>query len=63
MALGKEFYKQSFEGLYQIGTIQRPPQPLLFKKNLKNTPPNDTTGQWSWSYRQWVLFLAGAMVL
>ena len=57
VALGKEFYKQSFEGLYQIGTIQRPPQPLLFKKNLKNTPPNDTTGQWSWSYRQWVLFL------
>ena len=55
--LGKQFYKMSMEGLYQIGTIQRPPQPLLFKKNLKNTPPNDTTGQWSWSYRQWVLFL------
>ena len=57
LELGKEFYKKSMEGLYQIGTIQRPPQPLLFKKNLKNTPPNDTTGQWSWSYRQWVLFL------
>lgn len=55
--LGKQFYQMSMEGLYQIGTIQRPPQPLLFKKNLKNTPPNDTTGQWSWSYRQWVLFL------
>ncbi|MCY4070134.1 MAG: ABC transporter substrate-binding protein [Chloroflexi bacterium] len=57
LELGKQFYKMSMEGLYQIGTIQRPPQPLLFKKNLKNTPPNDTTGQWSWSYRQWVLFL------
>ena len=57
LALGKEFFKKSFEGLYQIGTIQRPPQPLLFKTNLKNTPPNDTTGQWSWSYRQWVMFL------
>ena len=55
--LGKEFFKKSFEGLYQIGTIQRPPQPLLFKTNLKNTPPNDTTGQWSWSYRQWVMFM------
>ncbi len=57
LALGKEFFKKSFEGLYQIGTIQRPPQPLLFKTNLKNTPPNDTTGQWSWSYRQWVMFM------
>ena len=57
LELGKQFYRKSMEGLYQIGTIQRPPQPLLFKKNLKNTPPNDTTGQWSWSYRQWVLFL------
>ena len=54
---GKEFYRLSMDGLYQIGTIQRPPQPLLFKKDLKNTPPNDTTGQWSWTYRQWVLFL------
>ena len=57
LELGKEFYRLSMDGLYQIGTIQRPPQPLLFKKNLKNTPPNDTTGQWSWTYRQWVLFL------
>ena len=57
LALGKEFYKKSFGGLYQIGTIQRPPQPLLFRNNLKNTPPNDTTGQWSWSYRQWVMFM------
>ena len=50
LALGKEFYKRSFGVLYQIGTIQRPP-PLLFRNNLKNTPLNDTTGQWSWSYR------------
>ena len=57
LELGKAFYRLSMDGLYQIGTIQRPPQPLLFKKNLKNTPPNDTTGQWSWTYRQWVLFL------
>lgn len=57
LELGKEFYRLSMGGLYQIGTIQRPPQPLLFKNNLKNTPPNDTTGQWSWTYRQWVLFL------
>ncbi len=55
--LGKEFYTKSFEGLYQIGTIQRPPQPLLFKTNLKNTPPTESPGKWSWSYRQWVLFL------
>ena len=57
LEVGKEFYRETFGGLYQIGTIQRPPQPLLFKKNLKNTPPNDTTGQWSWSYRQWVMFM------
>ena len=57
LELGKEFYRLSMGGLYQIGTIQRPPQPLLFKTNLRNTPPNDTTGQWSWTYRQWVLFL------
>ncbi len=57
LELGKEFYNLSMGGLYQIGTIQRPPQPLLFKTNLKNTPPNDTPGQWSWTYRQWVLFL------
>lgn len=54
---GKAFYNASFGGLYIIGTIQRPPQPLLFKTNLKNTPPNDTTGQWAWSYRQWVMFM------
>ena len=57
LELGKEFYRLSMGGLYQIGTIQRPPQPLLFKQNLKNTPPNDTTGQWSWTYRQWVMFM------
>ena len=54
---GRAYYERHFEGLYVIGTIQRPPQPLLFKTNLKNTPPNDTVGQWSWSYRQWVMFL------
>ncbi|MYE27750.1 MAG: hypothetical protein F4X87_11165, partial [Chloroflexi bacterium] len=57
IALGKEFYTKTFEGLYQIGTIQRPPQPLLFKTNLKNTPPSESSAKWSWSYRQWVLFL------
>ena len=57
LAAGKAFYNASFGGLYIIGTIQRPPQPLLFRTNLKNTPPNDTTGQWAWSYRQWVMFM------
>ncbi len=57
LAIGEEFYDAAFRNLYMIGTIQRPPQPLLFKTNLMNTPPNDTTAQWSWSYRQWVMFL------
>jgi len=57
LEIGAEFYDMAFRNLYMIGTIQRPPQPLLFKSNLMNTPPNDTTGQWSWSYRQWVMFL------
>ena len=57
IALGKELYEKHFRNLYVIGTIQLPPQPLLFKKDLCNTPPNDTTGLWSWSYRQWVQFL------
>ena len=57
LELGKQFYRLAMDGLYQIGTIQRPPQPLLFKTDLKNTPPNDTTGQWSWTYRQWVMFM------
>ena len=57
IALGKEYYKKHFEALYVIGTIQMPPQPLLFKNDLCNTPPNDTEGVWSWDYRQWVLFL------
>jgi peptide/nickel transport system substrate-binding protein len=57
ITLGKEFYTKSFQGLYQIGTIQRPPQPLLFKQDLKNTPPSDTQGLWSWDYRQWVMFM------
>ncbi|MCY4022121.1 MAG: ABC transporter substrate-binding protein [Anaerolineaceae bacterium] len=55
--LGNEFYDTHFEALYMIGTIQRPPQPLLFKTNLRNTPPSDTEGLWSWSYRQWVMFM------
>ncbi len=54
---GKAYYDASFGGLYIIGVIQRPPQPLLFKTNLKNTPPNDTTGHWAWSYRQWIMFM------
>uniref|UniRef100_A0A540VHJ1 Solute-binding protein family 5 domain-containing protein n=2 Tax=Litorilinea aerophila TaxID=1204385 RepID=A0A540VHJ1_9CHLR len=57
IAVGKEFYRKAFEPLYMIGTIQRPPQPLLFKKNLCNTPPEGTQGVWSWSYRQWVLYM------
>lgn len=57
IAVGKEFYRKAFEPLYIIGTIQRPPQPLLFKKNLCNTPPEDTKGVWSWAYRQWVLYM------
>lgn len=55
--LGQEFYTSAVEPLYMIGTIQSPPQPLLFDVNLRNTPPNDTQGAWSWSYRQWVQFL------
>ena len=57
IALGKEYYKKHQEALYVIGTIQMPPQPLLFKNDLCNTPPNDTAGMWSWSYRQWVMFM------
>ena len=57
LEVGNEFYDMTFRNLYLIGTIQRPPQPLLFKSNLMNTPPNDTTAQWSWSYRQWVMFM------
>jgi len=55
--IGKELYTNHFESLYVIGTIQRPPQPLLFKSDLCNTPPNDTDAIWSWSYRQWVMFM------
>ena len=57
LELGKQFHDKTFRGLYQIGTVQRPPQPLLFKNSLKNTPPNDTEGLWSFSYRQWVMFM------
>lgn len=57
LELGSELFNMHFESLYVIGTVQRPPQPLLFRTNLMNTPPNDTEGQWSWTYRQWVLFL------
>ena len=57
LEIGKQFHDMTFRGLYQIGTVQRPPQPLLFKEALKNTPPNDTDGLWSFSYRQWVMFM------
>lgn len=57
LTLGAEFHTMAIEPLYMIGTIQRPPQPLLFRTSLRNAPPNDTTGAWSWSYRQWVQFL------
>lgn len=57
IALGKELYKKHYEALYMIGTIQGPPQPLLIKANLCNTPPNDTKGVWTWSYRQWIMFM------
>ena len=56
LELGKEFHNATFGGLYQIGTVQRPPQPLLFDVDLRNTPPDDTEGFWSFSYRQWVIF-------
>lgn len=57
LAIGRRFHDMTFRGLYQIGTVQRPPQPLLFKNALRNTPPNDTEGLWSFSYRQWVMFM------
>ena len=57
LELGKQFHDMTFGGLYQIGTVQRPPQPLLFKNSLKNTPPNDSEALWSFSYRQWVMFM------
>ena len=57
LAVGQELYETAFKGLYHIGTVQLPPQPLLFKTNLCNTPPNDTQGLWSWSYRQWVMYM------
>lgn len=53
-AMGKEFFTLFTKGLYNIGTIGLPPQPLLIKKNLKNTPK---VGNWSWAFRQWVQFL------
>ena len=57
LAAGKAFYEKAFQPLYMIGTIQLPPQPLLFKTNLCNTPANDTSGLWSWTYRQWIMFM------
>lgn len=57
LELGAEFHTNAIEPLYMIGTIQSPPQPLLFDVDLRNVPQNDTQGAWSWSYRQWVLFL------
>lgn len=57
IAVGQEFYDMAFRPLYMIGTIQLPPQPLLFKTNLCNTPSNDTEGLWSWTYRQWIMYM------
>lgn len=54
---GKEFCELSVKGLWEIGTVGLPPQPLLIKNNLRNTPPVGTEAVWSWSYRQWVQFL------
>jgi len=54
---GKAFYDLSVKGVYEIGTVGLPPQPLLFDINLMNTPPADTEGVWSWDYRQWVMFM------
>ena len=53
---GQALNTHVFENLYMIGTIQSPPQPLLFKKNLCNTPETDDEAAWSWDYRQWVQF-------
>ena len=43
------------KGLYVIGTIGLPPQPLLLDKDLRNGPKEGEN--WSWTYRQWVQFL------
>ncbi len=53
--LGKEIVTINMENLFNIGTVGMPPQPILLKKNLKNTP---TEGLWDWSFRQWVMFQA-----
>lgn len=57
LAIGQEFYTRGIENLYVIGTVQSPPQPILLKTNLMNTPGPDTEALWSWSYRQWVMFM------
>ena len=54
---GNQMNDLVFGGTWFIGVIQLPPQPLLFDVDLRNTPPNDTEGLWSWSYRQWVMFM------
>ncbi|MEM7797735.1 MAG: ABC transporter substrate-binding protein [Chloroflexota bacterium] len=56
LRLGSEYYTTVYTNLYEIGTIQSPPQPLLFKNDLCNTPPSENETKWSWTYRQWVMF-------
>ena len=56
LRLGAEYYNEVYTNLFEIGTIQAPPQPLLFKNDLCNTPPNENDTKWSWTYRQWVMF-------
>lgn len=52
--IGKEILTLSVKNLWQIGTIGMPPQPILIKNNLKNTPKE---GLWDWGFRQWVQFM------
>lgn len=56
LRIGSEYYDMVYSNLYEIGTIQAPPQPLLFRNDLCNTPPNQNDTKWSWTYRQWVMF-------
>ncbi len=57
LSWGNQLNDLVFGGTWFIGVIQLPPQPLLFAVDLRNTPANDTAGLWSWSYRQWVMFM------
>ena len=53
-----EFNTMVIENMYMIGTIQRPPQPLIISQDLKNTPPVGTEAVWNVTARQWVPFTA-----